>query len=245
MNYDKYHLSARECMICIGEYIIIISLISYLFYDSMLFIIFFVPLTPLYVKKEAARRKINRKERLGEEFLKSLQSVATSLAAGISPENAFKEAYIEMERMYGPGELIVLELKELCQKLSYGTRLEEALQDFASRSGISAISDFALVFETAKETGGSFQRVISNCVNIMEEDYRIKGEIKVLIRSRQYEQRIMSVIPLGIILYLKLSSRGFLDVLYHNFFGYLVMTGCLAAYIISVIVSEKICEISL
>ena len=229
-------------MICIGEYIIIISMISYLFYDSIRFIFFFLPLLPLYVKKRAERKKIRRKEELGEEFLRSIQSVATSLAAGLSPDNAFRQAHHEMERMYGPGGYIVIELREICRRISCGTRLEDALNDFAARSGIEAINDFAIVFATAKETGGSFSKVISDCVGIMEEERKTKEEVRVLIRSKQYEQRIMSMVPPGIILYLKLSSGSFIEVLYHNTLGYIVMTGCLLLYVLSVVLSEKICE---
>ena len=41
----------------------------------------------------------------------------------------------------------------------------------------------------------------------------------------------MSVIPLGIILYMQLTSPGFLDVLYGNEMGICIMTACLALYL--------------
>ena len=42
----------------------------------------------------------------------------------------------------------------------------------------------------------------------------------------------MSVMPFGIILYMSLTSPGFLEVLYGNLFGVAVMTGGLAVYLL-------------
>lgn len=46
------------------------------------------------------------------------------------------------------------------------------------------------------------------------------------IAGKKLEQLVMSMVPGVMILYMLISS-GFLDVLYHNLPGVLVMTGCL------------------
>lgn len=245
MNYDNYHLAAREWMICIGEYIIIISLFSYLFYDSMLFALALLPFFVLYVKCFKEKRKAKRREELKEEFLKSLQSVSTSLVAGLSPENAFRDALSDMKRLYGERGYIVVELEAICRKITYGTRLEDALADFANRSAVETIRDFSVVFGAAKKSGGGFSHIISDCIDIMDEDRKTKEEAMVLIRSKQYEQQIMNIVPLGIILYLKLSSGDFINVLYHNLAGYVIMSGCVFTYVFSVFISERISRINI
>ena len=40
----------------------------------------------------------------------------------------------------------------------------------------------------------------------------------------------MSLMPAGIILYMRITSPGFLDVLYHNTAGIVLMTLCLIVY---------------
>ena len=58
----------------------------------------------------------------------------------------------------------------------------------------------------------------------------VKKEIDATIAAKKSEQTIMSLMPAGIILYLQISSPGFLDVLYGNPFGICAMTVCLGIY---------------
>jgi len=245
MKNKANYLTAREWLATIGEYIIIILLISYLFYDSYFSPLLFAPLIyPFIVWKQNKKYKEKRDE-LESEFLKSLQSVATSLAAGYSPENAFVEAKNDMEKMYGKKSVIVKELDIINGKVYAGGRLEDALFDFSQKTESEYIEDFALIFSVAKAGGDGLSATISNCIDIMQQARATQEEIKVLIRGKQYEQRIMEIVPLGIIAYLKLSSGSFIMVLYHNLLGIIIMTGCLLAYILSVIISEKICSIEI
>ena len=54
---------------------------------------------------------------------------------------------------------------------------------------------------------------------------------------------IMSLMPAGIILYLKLTSPGFLEVLYGNPFGILAMSLCLGIYGLSYWLGRRIVDI--
>lgn len=245
MNYKKYHLSAKEWLFCFGEYITVTSIISYLFYDSLLVMVMVFPFFFLFIKWDKKRKCKKREEKLEEEFLKALQSIATSLAAGFSPENAFIEAQFEMERLMGKTSIMVQELMIINRRVSFGERLEKALADFAERACIEQIEDLAVIFSVAHQSGGSFSRIILNCIDIMEASRVTKEEIKILIRGKQYEQRIMSIVPLGIILYLKVSSSDFISVLYHNIPGNIIMTVCLVIYILSVLLSERLYTIDI
>ena len=56
-------------------------------------------------------------------------------------------------------------------------------------------------------------------------------------------QMIMSLMPAGIILYLQLTSPGFLEVLYGNPFGVCAMTVCLGIYGLSYWLGKRIVDI--
>lgn len=245
MNYTAYRLSAGEWLYCSGEYIIIISVISYLFYDSWISGIVFLPFIVLFIKREKARKLRLRHEELSTQFLKALQSIATSLAAGFSPENSFVETEEDMKRVFGEKSIIASEMKYINQQVKMGIRIEDALFDFSQRSGNEQIEDFALIFSVARYSGGSFAKVISSCTDIIQMNKQTEDEARVLIRGKQYEQRIVSVIPLGIIAYLRISSGGFMDILYHNLTGVIVMTISLIVYMTSIALAERICNIEI
>ena len=54
---------------------------------------------------------------------------------------------------------------------------------------------------------------------------------------------IMSLMPVGIILYLQMTSPGFLNVLYGNPFGIAAMSICLAIYATAYWLGRKIVDI--
>ena len=244
MNYDKYKLNVKEWIILIISYLLIISMVAYIFYDSVICVLILLPAIIAYIKIFRIKKLGNLKENLDREFLEALGSLSASLAAGLSPENAFIEAEEDMIRLYGIRSLIVRELMIINRKVKAKGGLSDALYDFAKRSNSQAIEDFAIVFNVASNCGGGFTKVIQNCVTVMETDRQIKEEARVLIRGKQFEQKIMSVIPIGIILYLRLSSGGFMNVLYHNILGVTVMSICLFMYVLSLYVSDRICLVT-
>ena len=68
----------------------------------------------------------------------------------------------------------------------------------------------------------------------------IKDEIAVAISEKKMEQNIMTVIPIFLMIYVNMSSKGFLDVMYDTLMGKIVMTVSLIAYVAAYFWSEKI-----
>jgi tight adherence protein B len=108
--------------------------------------------------------------------------------------------------------------------------VEVILKDFADRSGIDDIKNFAEVFDTAKRTGGDLIKIIRSTGNIIRDKIEVKREIITMITAKKFESNIMNLIPFGIIVYLRMFSPDFLSPLYHNLFGILFMTAILVIY---------------
>lgn len=121
--------------------------------------------------------------------------------------------------------------------------LEQTLQDFARRSGVEDILSFSEVFLFAKRQGANFVQIIENTTYHMKDKQETEEEIQILAASKKLEQKIMNVIPVLILAYLKLTSGDYLSTLYGNWFGVLFMTGCLAAYGAALVLSERILDI--
>ena len=217
---------------------------AWLFYDSVYPVFFFAPFFAIFIRKVKENEKKRKREELAAQFLRALVSVSTSLSAGISAENAFAGAFGEMLCLYGKRSAIAKELATVNSRVAVGKSLTDALFELAKRVGIPEIYDFAVVFSVAKERGADLSAVISSCTKIMESKKRAEEDAKVLIRAKQYEQRVMCIIPPGILLYLRLTSQGFMEVLYHNLSGITIMSICLAVYVVAIMISEKIGDVS-
>ncbi len=237
-------LDIREWIMCAVIYMALAVAAAWLFYDRVAATLLFAPFFILFIKAAASYKTSRRKQELTDQFLRALISVSTSLSAGISPENAFIMAASDMDKLYGTKSVISLHLRVINSRVAMGQRLESALSDFAGRTHIPEIEDFAVVFRVAKEKGADFSAVISSCAQIMENRRDSENEARVLIRAKQYEQRVMCIIPPGILTYLRMSSGSFIGVLYHNAKGIAIMTACLVTYVLAVYLAERIGDVS-
>ena len=72
----------------------------------------------------------------------------------------------------------------------------------------------------------------------------MEREIETINNSKKYEQRIMDIVPLIMILYVNFTSGNMMSVMYNTLIGKLIMTICLLLYTVAFIIGEKITNIS-
>lgn len=177
------------------------------------------------------------------QFKDAILSLSACLTAGYSVENAFAEALRETNRIYGKESMISKEIRLILYKTRLNRTMEEALMNFADRSGLEDVKSFVDVFLEARASGGELMKIIARTAEIISEKIRIRQEIMTSTTSRRLEQNIMSAIPIGIVFYLEVTSRGFFDVLYETIIGRMITTGCLLAYLGAMIWGRKILDI--
>lgn len=225
--------------------ILFLSGIGYLFYKSFLGIFLLSPFSILYLKYKKNKLIEERKWKLNLEFRDGIMSISSSLNAGYSIENSLSEAIGDLKILYGESSYIVNEFEYMASQIRMNRTIEEVLQEFANRSQLEDIHNFAEVFITAKRTGGDMIKIIRATSKVIGDKIDVKREIKTLITAKQFETKIMNLIPLGIILYMWMFSPGFLDPLYHNLFGIIIMTAALIVYVVSFLLSKKIINIEI
>jgi tight adherence protein B len=221
-------------------WIAISGLIAYFFYRSLLIFIILLLFFPLFIKFRRAGYVFKRQWELMLEFQDFLSAVQVGIYSGNSIENAVLGSYEDMVSLYTKDGYMTKEIRSIITGLNNNLTLEELFYDLGERSGVEEIMDFAAILALAKRSGGNLREIISECNNCIEEKIDIKRDIDVMIAGERLQHRIMCIVPMGIILYIQITSPGYLDSLYHNLFGYAVMTGCLLLYIISILWSEKI-----
>ena len=173
----------------------------------------------------------------------ALTSLSVAVQAGYSVESAIKTCVRDLERLYGKGADIVEEFRYIESQQHISVPLEELFLDLGSRSQVEDIENFASVFYTAKRTGGDMNRVIQKVARMLGDKIDVKKEIEATLAAKKSEQMIMSLMPAGIIMYLQLTSPGFLSVLYGNPFGIAAMSICLAIYATAYWLGRKIVDI--
>lgn len=243
MDYSEYKYSLRERVRLAGEWIGISAVIAYFFYRS--FIVFGILLffTGFYFKVRKKDFIEDRRWKMTLEFKDAILCVSAGLRAGNVVENAFRKSWIELKTLLGEDSDVTEEFGNIARGLEHHMVLEEMLKDWAVRSGVEEIRDFAEIFGIAKRTGGNLREIISDSAGIISEKIEIRREIRVLLSSKQFEHRIMCLIPFFIMGYIGLTSKGYFDSLYHNLSGIGIMSACLLVYAVALFWGRRITSI--
>ena len=226
-----------------GEAVGILLAVGYLFYDMPLAGLVWFPYVFWHVKSGMKKYDKRCRERTAAEFKDCMQIVVSGLTAGYSVENAFRESLEEISMIYGKNSDGYLSFLMIVNQLNLNVSIEKAFQKYAEDCDVEEISNFSQVLTYAKQSGGNLINIIKDAENSISEKIDVKREISTIISAKKMEQNIMSLVPVGIILYMRLTSGGMFSKLYHNMAGVLVMSVCLIVYFAAVLLADKIVDI--
>lgn len=244
-NYQTYQFSKKEWYQYTFSGLGILVGLSYLFYDSLWFAICLMPGIYFYFQycKEICKKR--RQDELSIQFKEGLLALTASLQAGYVIENAYQEALEGVASLYGKDCYMAQEFSYMLHQMSINKTAEEVMEDLGKRSGIEDIQNFSSVFMIAKRSNGGLGKIMDRTVGTIAEKIEVQREIQTMIQGKRLEQTIMNIVPLGMILYMRISNPGFMDILYSSIAGRLLMTGCLVGYGTAIWMAEKIIKISI
>ncbi|HEY4390941.1 MAG TPA: type II secretion system F family protein [Paenibacillus sp.] len=242
-DYRSYVLSHRQRLSALLVGGVGFFLIGYIFFHSWLIslvLVFGATFAPKYWSSYLLRK---RRETLGLHFKQALYSLSSSLAAGRSVENGFREAIEDLQLLYpGNSSDMIIELGIICTRMEYGQPIEEALLDFSERAGLEDISNFADVFTICKRSGGDLVEVIRRTSTIISEKLEISQEIGVMIAQKRFEAKAMSAAPIFFLVFMEFSSPDYMEPM-HSGIGLAISFGALVVFALCFWLMLKIMDI--
>ena len=194
------------------------------------------------MQKENALKK--RPQLFRHDFRELLAALSFFYRAGREAETAFPETLAAVRETLGPSHPLVGEWETVCRGMRNGSPPDRLLTAFADRTGVEEIENFASVFAAARQTGGDLPALISRASLTLSSRIETEREIEAAIAAKQFEHRIMSAMPCGILFYLRLTDPDFLAPLYNTVPGILVMTASLIIYAAAWFLGKRITDIS-
>ena len=235
-------ISKKEMLTNLVMIELVVIIVGKLFYGSFIAGVIISPLSML-IYKERKKQIIQRKTRQLEiQFKDMLISVSDALKVGYSFENAIRECYRDMCSIYGVDSVICGEIKIMISQIKLNIRTQEVVDNFAKRVDLKNAKLFSQIFQVAKSTGGNMTEIIKSVTDDIVLKETTRDEITASVTEKRMEQRIMSFITIFIILYITITTPGFLDVMYASVLGKLIMTGCIAAYVMAYLWGERIIQ---
>lgn len=241
-DYGRHFWKRREIAAELLKSVMLTVGFAYFFYRSIWAVPPMCLIGCLYFRRRKQEKLQHLKQELILQFKECILSVSASLRAGYAVENAFLESLEDMEMLFGKKAVICEELEVIRRGLVLNVTLEELLWDLGNRSHSEEIQEFSEVFSIAKRSGGNIAEIIQHSAEVIRQRIEAEEEIRILLASRKLEQKIMNVMPFGILLYIESGSQGYFNGLYHNLFGTAVMSICLALYLAAYCLADKILE---
>ena len=242
-NYEIYNMNKKETI----SYIIVGSIIMFalgtLFYNNISIALVLSCTGIFYPKYMKQNLRVKRKKALKQQFKEAMYSLSSSLSAGRSVEIGIKMVLDDLKILYSESTPIIKEFEILVRKLEMNETVEDVLNDLAKRSNLEEIKNFSNVLTTCKRTGGDLVKIIKYTTSVINEKMEIESNIDVVVTQKKYEYKILLLLVPFIIIYLRIISPSYLDIVYETLFGKIVMTFCLLLYGISYIIGEKITNI--
>ncbi len=142
-------------------------------------------------------------------------------------ENAIPETAGVLKKVLGNNNETTIAWNRIVQQMKLKAPADQLIMEFAVQSECGEIRSFAEVFTAARRTGGNLRAIVADTADSISRKIEVEEEIQTMLAAKKMEQRIMSLMPPGIIGYMRLTSPGYLDPLYHSVPGAAVMTICL------------------
>jgi len=246
-DYDQYTLSTRESIRYYAGIILVTGVLLYLFYDSLLVSILVSPAAGFFFKKRySTYLNRMRREGLRNQFVELLQSLSASMSSGRQMAEALEEGFCTLSTSYPLDAPLVMELSYINKCIRESQEGEETLlRSLADRSKIVDISNFVDVYSICRETGGDMEKAIGKTSQLILGKLSIEKEMKVLSAQKKFEGKIISLMPVFVVLFLRITSPGYVEPLYATLAGRMVMTCSLAAIGYAYYLTDKISGVSL
>lgn len=242
-DYRVYTFSPVELLKygCVG--MLLGVCVVWLCYHSLFAAPVAVPVMIVYVLAKKRQKREERQRLLNYHFRDFLSSLHTNLLAGYSLENGVRMSASDLAKLYGRRDPLAAELKDITGQMRFGKPVEQLFLELGTRSGVEDIMNFSEVLVIAKRTGGDMSHILESTWRNICEKIDTRQEIDTVTASRRYEQSIMSFMPAGVILYMRVTFEGFSDKIYGNPAGAVLMTFCLILYAGAFAAGRKMCRI--
>lgn len=243
-DYSVYFPVKREKILWFIIGAIVGAIVAYVFYELWWVSIIFAIICGFAFIPIRTNQIINkRQKKLTLQFRGLLEALSTSIGAGKNIYDSFTGAINDLAIQFGTDADIVREVQIIRLGLDNNIQVEDMLLNFADRSGLDDVHNFANVFATCYKKGGNIKEVIKNTTDIIGDKIEIQMELETMVSGQKTEQNIMFVMPVIFIMLMKSMGGDLVDL--SSAVGKLSVTAAIFIFVIAYFVSRKILDIKL
>jgi len=174
------------------------------------------------------RRRKRHLQAFAAQLPAALDMLRSSIHAGHSLDYALAFAVAELSDPIGQSFSVVLD------EIRLGLSLREALDNLYRRVPLEELRLFVLAVVLSREVGGSLSEVLGKLAATLRERNRLRQQVRALSAQGRASAILLFIIPPGVALIANLLRPGFVEPLFYNPTGRLLL-GVAAAFQIAAI----------
>lgn len=154
----------------------------------------------LYVQSQKKKRLIKFNDQLGD----MLGLMVNGLRAGYSVMQAMESVSKELPSP------ICDEFRRVVQEIQLGVTTEKALDNLLRRIPSDDLDLVITAMNVQREVGGNLAEILDTISHTIRERVKLKGEIRVLTAQMDVSATFLSLLPVGVVLFLYLINREYI-----------------------------------
>lgn len=224
---------------------VVIFFITYIAFRSIIMALIISMFGLAYPKILKDKEKKKKKKLIDEQFIDALDSIRSSIKAGLSVNSAFIKCADDLERLYKHKreKPMLEELKKIKKDLGMGIPVESVLKDFSNRVKTEDVDDFVNSIIVVRQKGGNIVEVINNITTCITDKIDIKKEIEVQTTSKRAEAKIVSVMPVAMVVIISIISPEYMKSLYGTGIGKILIIFAVILLVVNYFVNKRIVDI--
>lgn len=181
------------------------------------------------------------------QFRDALGSIVGSLKASLSLNSAVIKCVQDLERIHSSQKYkpVYHEFVRVVNDLNVGLSIDDALRGLSSRCRNEDVTDFVDSVIIVRQKGGDLIAVMQNVSAMISDKIAIKREINRLTAGKRFEAKILTFLPVVMILILSIISPSYIEPLTQNVLGQIFVVLCFIMLIINYFISKKIVDIKI
>ncbi|MGB1539447.1 MAG: type II secretion system F family protein [Rickettsiales bacterium] len=223
---------------CLGLFFVLLVLLGKMLGIGMALvaaILLTIMLPRMWLKRKIAKRN----EKFINMFPDAVDMIVRSVKSGHPLNTALR---MIAENMDPP---VRSEFKQLVDEIAFGRSTTEALVRMSKRVDEPDLHFFVVILSVQQETGGNLAEVLGNLSTIIRKRKQLRLKIHAMTSEGRATAMILGALPFVVFGAIKLTSPGYLDPLFTNPTGQMILVGALSLIALSAFIVRNMLQIDI
>ena len=183
------------------------------------------------------RRKTRRLQQIDQQLPDALDLIGRALRAGHAFPTALSMVGNEMR------DPLAGEFATAFDEVNFGIAMQDALMNLATRVPSTDLRYFVIAVTIQRETGGNLAELLHNISTIIRDRIKLLGQVRVLSAEGRMSAWVLGLLPFGAASMIQLANPAFLQVLFTDPVGHMMLGFAGGLMVLGFFVMRKIIRI--